>query len=134
MNVLDHILSYCLNNSNSGVIIPEITDHYPVYCTVDIIKKVKPDFVKFKYRSRSNTNKENFLNQIAHISWNDLLIDADNVNDMFTIFNDELLKHYNNCFPIKTKMISTKRLSKPWLSSGILKSIKSKHNKHRLYK
>ena len=37
-------------------------------------------------------------------------------------------------FPLKVKYISDKRLQKPWLSSGILKSIKTKANYFKLYK
>ena len=41
---------------------------------------------------------------------------------------------YCEFFPLRTKFISTKRLERPWLTSGILKSIKIKSNYFKLHK
>ena len=41
---------------------------------------------------------------------------------------------HNAHFPIKTKIISSKRKMKPWLTSGILKSVKTKSRYFKLYK
>ena len=45
----------------------------------------------------------------------------------------ELNKAYEQCFPLKTKYVSLKRLCKSWISSGILKSIKIKSQYFKLY-
>ena len=44
---------------------------------------------------------------------------------------DKLYNLYNSCFPIKTKIIGLKRILNPWLSKGILKSIRIKHIKYK---
>ena len=41
---------------------------------------------------------------------------------------------YCSNFPVKTKTISFKRLMKPWLTSGILQSIKKKSKYFKLIK
>ena len=45
-----------------------------------------------------------------------------------------LSKAYSKYFPMKTKYICKKRFEKPWLTSGILRSIKVKSNYFKLYK
>ena len=40
---------------------------------------------------------------------------------------------YRRCFPISTKFVSGKRLQKPWLTRGILNSIKEKSKLYRKF-
>ena len=59
---------------------------------------------------------------------------SDNVcqdTDNFCKMIDEI---YCSRFPLKTKYLSDKRLQKPWLSSGTLRSIKITANYFKLHK
>ena len=51
-----------------------------------------------------------------------------------TFFLNRINELYNNCFPIKTKCITTKRLHNAWLTNGILNSIKYKSKLFKMYK
>ena len=41
---------------------------------------------------------------------------------------------YCRCFPMKVKYVSAKRLDKPWITSGILRSIRTKSQYFKLFK
>ena len=41
-------------------------------------------------------------------------------------------KYFDMCFPIKIKFITLKRLSKPWITTALHNSIKTKHDLYRL--
>ena len=46
----------------------------------------------------------------------------------FAIFMDKFDQLYNKSFPIKTKQISHKRMNNPWITPGLLTSIRRKNN------
>ena len=50
--------------------------------------------------------------------------------EAYTSFSDNFTQIFNECFPIKTRSKKFK-IHKPWISNGLLKSIKIKN---RLYK
>jgi hypothetical protein len=65
-----------------------------------------------------------FLSKLAILDWAQKL--KGDVNEKVEIFNSTVNKLYCSCFPLKTKLLSTKRLFKPWLTKGILNSIHTK--------
>ena len=60
--------------------------------------------------------------------------DPENVSTDTEQFCETLNTLYCRYFPLKIKDISTKRLSKPWLLSAILKSIRTKAHYFKLCK
>ena len=50
----------------------------------------------------------------------------DNVNSQTNLFVNGLNRIYTSCFPMKSKFISVKQICKPWLTSAILRSVKTK--------
>ena len=67
------------------------------------------------------------------VNW-DNVIDHDNVNKSFDDFCELISRSYCECFPKKTKIISGKSQSKPWITSTLLDLIKKKSNYYKLYK
>lgn len=59
---------------------------------------------------------------------------SQDINHNFTCFIDKIQKLYSECFPIKTKFISEKRLNNPWITQAVLNSIKTKNNLYKDYK
>ena len=49
-------------------------------------------------------------------------------------FDEVVNRIYCSNFPVKTKKVSAKRLMKPWLTSGLLQSIRKKSRYFKLLK
>lgn len=64
------------------------------------------------------------------MNWNSLLTHQDR-NRNCNLLSDTFYRIYYSTFPKVPKFIVIKRLQKPWITHGILKSI---HNKFALYK
>ena len=52
---------------------------------------------------------------------------------LITAFFKQYSTAYDSCFPLKKTKVSNYRLSKPWLSKGLLKSIRTKNKFYRQY-
>ena len=66
----------------------------------------------------------NFTHKVREFILNSAHSDDINTETFFLI--TEINRIYTNSFPLNIKMVSPKRLCKPWISSAILKSIKTK--------
>ena len=128
---IDHIYINSLDPCKYGVLSVEIADHCPVFCSLkDIIEPKQSDItVKFRDTSQANLDlfKTKFLEATRDFSNYDIL----NVNDKFHILDKILLNTYNSCCPIKTKKITAKKYSTPWLTNALKACTREKH---RLYK
>ena len=65
------------------------------------------------------------------VDWPEILTGS--LNEKVQRFSDKLNQLYFSNFPIMTKFISVKRLNKLWLSSAILKSIKTKSKYFKMF-
>ena len=130
-SLLDHIWINSLREYYSGVLCIDITDHCPVFVNIPISHKYN-DTVKLTFRIHSQCNIDKFKKDV-HTYVRDMYYEAD-VNELTRTFTQKLNNIYTSCFPIKIKYVSARRLCKPWLSSAIMKSIKTKSQYFKLYK
>ena len=63
------VVSY--DESVYGILVTDISDHYPIFC-VDIILKHKTTDLSFVRRDNSEKNKSSFLNDLALMNWQDV--------------------------------------------------------------
>ena len=129
--VIDHIWTNSTATIKSYIFYCDITDHCPVYCRVNIPLAIRNDLVKIKFRDMSDTNKKKFYEVLISTDWNELLHGLTDTNTQVVKLLKVIDHHYNTCFPMKTKVIGSKRISKPWITNALHKSI---HNKHLMYK
>ena len=131
--LIDHIWSNLNLTSNSGVIDYTLSDHFPTYSVFDNLLKSSDDFIHCTFRDFSLHNKDKFMNKISNVDLfdiNDELSVDTNLNKFLDILNNI----YNECFPIRRKKVSLKRLSNPWLTPGLLRSIDRCHKLNILYR
>ena len=79
-------------------------------------------------KSANNMNK--FKQQVSNINW----LNLNGINDPINAYKSFLNKFneiYEDCFPLKKLKNRCNFNSKPWLSNGLLKSIKKKHELYR---
>ena len=131
-SLLDHIWTNFTPSSSSGIIHCGLSDHLPTF--INITQHTIPNSKhKISFRIHNAANHHAFNNELAAVDWDNLLC-SPNVNENFDIFLNTINRLYNKCYPLKTKFISTKRLQNPWLTNGILTSIKHKCNLFKMHK
>ena len=120
---------------SSGNLIYLISDHLPQF---SILKNLKPNsnlkHNKFK-RNWSKFDQENFVLDFLEINWeNTLELNKQNVNTSFDNFYNSINNLLDKYAPLKKltkKQIRT--MSKPWISQGILTSIKKRDHLFKLF-
>ena len=116
----------------SGNITVSISDHLAQFISVpNLTKSNKPE--KVHKRCYKKFDKDNFVEDISSVDWNKH-IDEENVNDSIAIF----LKLFDSVLDKHApfKLMTNKEMKlrdKPWITSGILKSIKIKDSTHKKY-
>ena len=86
---------------------------------------------KILKRSFNTSDVNKFRDLFSHIDWSNIL-NLPDVNDCYNVFINEYMRLFETCFPLKVvKRKHSGNLGAPWLTKGLLKSIKKKN---RLYK
>ena len=93
----------------------------------------------------SNLSPENFNNELTQINWDIITLDThqDDIDQMFSTFYNKFNGLVNKHEPLKTLSgRKAERFSKPWITRGIRRSIKTKNKlflsgdtqKYKLYR
>ena len=128
---LDHIWINSLQRYVSGIIHIDLTDHCPsFYCFAT--KQLSSTTTKVSFRNYKPEYYNAFVNKLLNSGY--MVGNSCNINEDTERFCNMIDKAYCDSFPLKIKYVSHKRLQNPWLSSGILKSIKTKANYFKLHK
>ena len=130
-SLLDHI--YCNFHSNciSGILTNPIADHLPTFLLLPSVKpKVEPS--KIQFRLFDEPSRQQFSRSLCNISWEETL-SRPSVDENYNLFQSTVNVLYNRHFHIKTKIVKERSNSSPWISSGILKSIKTKNILYKQY-
>ena len=128
-SLLDHIWTNFTVPSSPGILLFPLSDHLPVYLNLPTLDKPSENH-KISFRLKNQENCTKFTTKMSAVHWNSLLSHQD-LNINCNLFLDTIHSIYLTCFPKVTKLISTKRLQKPWITQGIIKAI---HQKFQLYK
>ena len=105
-----------------------ISDHFVQFVLFKTEKTNKCKYI----RDFKNLNKENFQSDIKETKWDEILeLNKGNVDlsseNFLKIFDSIIDKH----LPLRKLTIQEKKLSqKPWITTGILNSIKNKNRKY----
>ena len=131
--IIDHIMT----NDHQHHIIPwviksDLSDHYPTFCIVsNLVNKTvskhkaiyQCNFTKFK----SEKFCESLHNAVSSFFSNKFAINSENFNYVFSEFVKIITNAINEHAPLKKLSRAQQRLKmKPWITHGILKSIKRK--------
>ena len=133
--LIDNIFTSNPNNFNSGIIITDISDHFPVFfhkTNIFLDEKSNPT-ISIEYRLINDETLNNLYDCISSYDFS-YLVSFDNpmlaVDELSSVIDDS----YRNCCPIKTKTISYKDSIKPWITKEIINFMKKRHNYFILYR
>ena len=136
--LLDNIFTNVfMHNIKAGVIISDVTDHYPIYhITKSSLIRNDVNLRKIPTRSFNQTRVQNFYNNLSLVNWN-FVTDFDSSNDAYNAFIHKFSHIYNTHFPVRFKRFNKsnrRRIPrKPWITSAILKSICRKDKLRKKY-
>ena len=132
--LLDHIWINFFHSFSCGIIFSDVTDHCPTFLLISSNSPKPIDNInrKIVFRDHCENNLNNFLYKVSLIDWDSLLVGS--VDQMLKIFETKINNIYFNECPLKSKILSGKRLVKPWISTEVLKHIKTKSYYFKLYK
>ena len=123
--LIGHIYTNCPEKvRKSGICLADISDHLPCFCTFS--SKLQINAQQKYYRDFSNFNSDLFIEDLDKVDFLSL-VEPDVNKSMINIANT--LQHLSDKHaPIKKATNRTKRvLNKPWITKGILISIKKRH-------
>ncbi|KAI3381853.1 hypothetical protein SNEBB_006345, partial [Seison nebaliae] len=130
-SLIDHIWFNRLLPYQSGILCIDITDHLPTFLRLPYCCK-PPDRIRIETRPADTCGKLRFRDSLIRFNW-DATFSAD-INESFDKFMECLNILYYKHFPIKIKYIGPKRFCNPWLTRGLMTSIKTKSRYYKLVK
>ena len=107
----------------SGLLFTDISDHLPVLVINSEDMSVCQKTKKISVRDKNKSSMNKFIEQLGCLNWS-CLESYDDPCNSYNTFLAEYTKVYNTCFPIKSIKVKHHRIDKPWLSRGLLRSIK----------
>ena len=135
MTLLDHIFINKVVPYSSGVLIYELSDHYPTFAHFNfgLGKKACPKKKKIIFRPYSEPKFSTFTDKLIEINWNAFITDTD-FNISYNKFQSKISELYCQSFPLHTKYISENRCNKPWITNNLIQLTKSKSEFSNLYR
>ena len=124
--LIDNVFSNTIDRSvASGIIYPDLSDHLPIFTIVRSQQKQKEFSQNSSFRKLSPENIHNLQCDLKHESWGNILAcnDADKAYRLFL----GKISYLNRDIPKVTRKRSSKKPQNPWITKGILKSIKKRN-------
>ena len=121
------------HHSISGLLFTDISDHLPVFsiCFDENNSNQNPNDFTAAFRDKNKKKQLKFKEKLESVNWSQL-DGYDDPNKSYKYFLSKYTELYNASFPLK-KIKVKNSVSKPWLSRGLLKSIKRKNVLYKRY-
>ena len=119
-------------NSTGGNITTTISDHFSQFAVLNLKPKNITNQDR-RGRSYRNFNHDEFDKELLNIDW-ELLFRNKNCDDKILIFLNKINRLLDEMAPIRKLTKKEMDLKQnPWLTSGILKSIKTRDDIHKKF-
>ena len=130
-SLLDHIWLNKFSSYIAGIILIDNTDHCPTFLKLPIAGDNNSK-IKLHFRIHNSECMNRFKMEIRSILSNINYDDDVNVTTLKMIRDVNSL--YMKCFPVRIKYVTQKRLCKPWITTSIMNSIKTKSRYFKIFK
>ena len=131
---LDHIWYNNFNVNLSGIFKNDITDHYTIFMSLRFVIVHQMNRVSFRDHSERNVQdlRENI--PVLSVIFQDARSRDCSVDELTNLFVNSLWNIYSKSCPVRNKIISVKRMSKPWIDRDLIRVINTKHRLFRQFK
>ena len=125
-----NISSNLTSNCKTGVILADISDHFPCIALFGKSNKVKIEPYKLHTRKLNEAKILRIRNKLSYVNWN--YLHALGVDDALNEFEKKILQVIDSVAPETIKTISNKNVIKePWMTLGLLTSSKKSNTLFR---
>ena len=133
--ILDNIFTNNIGElecGQNGILVTDISDHFPIFHIGKNIQISEPCETYVTSRNYSHVNKLSFQQALTEIDWYEMYLLSD-TQTAFSLFYSRFTKLFDKHFPRKkTKLQYNTR--KPWLTSALKQSIRTKNKLYRKFK
>ena len=124
--LIDNIFCNVLPLPESGIVLSDITDHYPIFAQVPIKLTKQNNF--YRRRKITTDNLTSLQNSLKEIDWS-FVYNTTDVNLSYDKFIATITSKIDNHIPMRNIKNRYKRIPKlPWITQSILRSINRKNN------
>ena len=133
--LLDHIWVTDPTKTIAGVIVNDISDHFPTFIvSLDLFKNRQNDGNGVvKYRVVNNVTITNMIEYMTAFDLNDIA-ENNNCDVALSRLNAVIQEAFDTCCPIRCKTVSSKSRLKPWINYAILGNIRKRRAYYTLYR
>ena len=132
--LIDHIWTNDMQHYiRSGILYNSISDHFPVLSSFSAFHQCNNSFIRISRRIYNRNNIDDFKEDLKNFDWISELAYAEGIENLFTSYMEKFKSFYNNNFPLKSFSIKEKHYGKPYITPGIIKSIKHRNKLQKLY-
>ena len=128
--LIDHIFTTSVNIAAKGIILFDISDHFPIFCIDGQKTTVLENKNNTFERDTSQKNIDSLTASLASVDWTKIT-DISDPQTAFTEFNCILTTKTELAFPFKKVTISARSKKKnrgsPWFSPALAASLKTKN-------
>ena len=132
--LIDNIFITNPHNYDSGILISDISDHLPIFVILNNIlnNEVNKNCTQIKYRLINDLTIGNLYDKLNQYDFTEILDgnDCDLAIKQLTSIVDE---SYCSCCPVKTKTISPKDITTPWITADVKTEIKRRNHYFSLF-
>ena len=123
--LIDNIFSNSLEFTNSGIIISDISDHFPVYVFSPLTMKTVSSSPALT-RTFSENNISRLKESLAQTDWSQVY-NKGNANEAFNVFINLFMNRFNTHLPLQSSRTKYKKVPRsPWITNSLLRSINKK--------
>ena len=122
-----------IDEDRQGILVTDITDHFPVFYINSCHKQIGSNELHICRRNFCYDNKLAFQRAITEMDWSEMYLQCDNVQCAFSLFHSKFVDLFERHFP-KRKIKLTYNNRKPWLTTALKQSIRTKNRLYKRYK
>ena len=125
-----------IEESKSGIIFSEISDHFPIFLKVPInVPRVdnSETYVSYEYRLRNEQCDLNFRLLLEQIDFENYY-EINDVEVLYNTFANDLNLAYNSAYPVVRRKKKVLDLGKPYINSELRSRIIFKHKLQKKYR
>ena len=134
--LIDNIFTNAIcEEFQSGILYTDISDHLPIFAVHKERLKTGSASRNTEYFRKFTTDEISSLNKaLCKETWSEVLKEREDVDKAYQLFLDKLMSYYNEHIPLRVKK-NNRRLTirRPWITKGILKSIRTKNALFKQY-
>ena len=114
-SLIDHTWTNLDNLIDSNIILTDISDHFPCLSTFKNANPIKNlESITLKLRDlKKDSNILRFIDRISEVDFDFIYSQSIDLETKFEMFIAKFWSCFKECFPLKTKNISTKKFNNP---------------------